>query len=124
MVKLAVEFRWKLLLTLFPSKSSSKISFQTSPEVRHQFRRKLRQLHSGNRWCLKILGKESKNAPKSKEYRKNENQEDVNGEKLTVKKWWIFGADFSRFTQSFSQFIRDINGDKKKHLVIDDLFHG
>ena len=22
------------------------------------------------------------------------NQEDVNGEKLTVKKWWIFGADF------------------------------
>ena len=40
----------------FPSKRSSKISFQTSPEVRHQFRRKLRQLHSGNRWCL---GKQS-----------------------------------------------------------------
>ena len=38
----------------FPSKRSSKISFQTSPEVRHQFRRKLRQLHSGNRWCLEI----------------------------------------------------------------------
>ena len=38
----------------FPSKRSSKISFQTSPEVRHQFRRKLRQLHSGNRWCLDI----------------------------------------------------------------------
>ena len=37
-------------------------------------------------------------------------QEDVNGEKLTIKKWWIFGADFSRFTQSFSQSIRDING--------------
>ena len=36
----------------FPSKRSSKISFQTSPKVRHQFRRKLRQLHSGNRWCL------------------------------------------------------------------------
>ena len=35
----------------FPRKRSSKISFQTSPEVRHQFRRKLRQLHSGNRWC-------------------------------------------------------------------------
>ena len=34
----------------FPSKRSSKISFQTSPEVRHQFRRKLRQIHSGNRW--------------------------------------------------------------------------
>ena len=41
-------------------------------------------------------------------------QEDVNGEKLTVKKWWIFGADFSRFTQSFSRLLRDINGDKKK----------
>ena len=40
-------------------------------------------------------------------------QEDVNGEKLTVKKWWIIGADFSRFTQSFSRFIRDINGEKK-----------
>ena len=39
--------------------------------------------------------------------------EDVNCEKLTVKKWWIFGADFSRFTQSFSRFIRDINGEKK-----------
>ena len=41
------------------------------------------------------------------------NQEDVNGVKLTVKKWRIFGADFSRFTQSFSRFIRDINGEKK-----------
>ena len=40
----------------FPSKRSSIISCQTSPEVRHQFRRKLRQLHSGNRWCLKIVG--------------------------------------------------------------------
>ena len=38
----------------FPSKRSSKISFQTSPEVRRQFRRKLRQLHSGNRWCLNM----------------------------------------------------------------------
>ena len=56
MVKFAVEFWWKMVLTIFPSKRSSKISFQTSPEVRHQFRRKLRQLHSGNRWCLeKIL---------------------------------------------------------------------
>ena len=39
MVKFAVEFWWKMLLTIFPSKISSKISFQTSPEVRHQFRR-------------------------------------------------------------------------------------
>ena len=50
----------------------------------------------------------------------NLSQEDVNGEKLTVKKWWIFGADFSRFTQSFSRFIRDINGEK--NLVVDDFF--
>ena len=41
-----------MFLAIFPSKKSSNISFQTSPEVRHQFRRKLRQLHSGNRWCL------------------------------------------------------------------------
>ena len=45
-------------------------------------------------------------------------QEDVNGEKLTVKKWWIFGADFSRFTQSFSRFTRDINGEKKISLLL------
>ena len=44
-----------MLLTICPSKRSSKISFQTSPGVRHQFRRKLRQLHSGNRWCLTSL---------------------------------------------------------------------
>ena len=25
---------------------------------------------------------------------RDEPQEDVNGEKLTAKKWWIFGADF------------------------------
>ena len=47
-------------------------------------------------------------------------QEDVNGEKLTVKKWWIFGADFftvwCRFFTvyaDFSRFLRDINGEKK-----------
>ena len=55
MVEFAVECWWKMLLTIFPSKRSSKIPFQTSPEVRHQFRRKLRQLHSGNRWCLEFL---------------------------------------------------------------------
>ena len=44
-------------------------------------------------------------------------QEDVNGEKLTMKKWWIFGADFSRFTQSFSRFIRDIDGEKNISLL-------
>ena len=48
--------------------------------------------------------------------------EDVNGEKLTAKKWWIFGADFSRFMQSFSRFIRDKNGEKKKSRVIDMIF--
>ena len=47
-------------------------------------------------------------------------QDDVNGEKLTVKKWWIFGADFSWFGADFftvyadfSRFVRDINGEKK-----------
>ena len=50
-------------------------------------------------------------------------QEDANGEKLTVKKWWIFGADFfhtqsfSRFARSFSRFIRDINGEKKTKMI-------
>ena len=39
----------------FPQQRSSKIYFQTSPEVRRQYRRKLRQLHSGNRWCLYLL---------------------------------------------------------------------
>ena len=50
-------------------------------------------------------------------------QEDVNGEKLTVKKWWIFGADFSRFGADFftvyadfSRFVRDINGEKSISL--------
>ena len=54
MVKFAVEFWWKMFLTIFPSEWSSKISFQTSPEVRHQFRWKLRQLHSANRRCLRL----------------------------------------------------------------------
>ena len=53
----------KMLLTIFPSKRSSKISFQTSPEVRHQFRRKLRQLHSGNRWCLTMCWQANTNTP-------------------------------------------------------------
>ena len=35
-----------------------------------------------------------------------------------------FGADFFTVYADFSLFIRDINGEKKKHLVIDDLFHG
>ena len=48
-------------------------------------------------------------------------QEDVNSEKLTVKKWWIlvpifygfFGADFFTVYADFWRFIRDINGEKK-----------
>ena len=46
--------------------------------------------------------------------------EDVNGEKLTVKKWWIFNADFfmvwCRFFTvyaDFSRFVRDINGENR-----------
>ena len=51
-------------------------------------------------------------------------QEDVNSEKLTVKKWWILGADFFTVYTEFSRLKRDIHGEQKKHLVIDDLFHG
>ena len=40
-------------------------------------------------------------------------QEDVNGEKLTVKNGGFLVPIFSRFTQSFSRFIRDINGEQK-----------
>ena len=48
-------------------------------------------------------------------------QEDVNGEKLTVKKWCgflvpifsRFGADFFTVYADFSRCIRDINGEKK-----------
>ena len=43
----------------------------------------------------------------------------TNGEKIL----WIFDADFSRFMQSFSRFIRDVNGEKNISLF-DDLFHG
>ena len=51
--------------------------------------------------------------------------EDVNGEKLTVKKYGGFLVPiFHGLRRSFSRFIRDKNGEKKKHLVIDDLFHG
>ena len=55
------------------------------------------------------------------------NQEDVNADKLTVKKWWIFGADF--FTV-YAEFFTVYKGHKrwKKNLVIDDfsrlVFHG
>ena len=37
----------------FPTKEARKPPSKTSPEVHHQFRRNLRRLHSGNRWCLK-----------------------------------------------------------------------
>ena len=58
-------------------------------------------------------------------------QEDGNGEKLTVKKWWLFGcrffhgfgADFFTVYADFSRFVRDLNGEKN-HLVMDELFHG
>ena len=55
-------------------------------------------------WSPFPRNQSTKNPEKSREI-----QEDVNGEKLTVKKWWIFGADFfhglvpifSRFTPIF-----------------------
>ena len=57
-------------------------------------------------------------------------QEDVNGEKLTVKKWWIFGADFFTvwcrffFTvyADFSRFVRDINGEQKNFSLSMSFF--
>ena len=43
-------------------------------------------------------------------------QEDVNGEKLTVKKWWIFGADFftvwCRFFHGLRRFFTVYKGHK------------
>ena len=46
-----------------------------------------------------------------------ENQEDVNGEKLTVKKWWIFGADFftvwCRFFHGLRRFFTVYKGHKR-----------
>ena len=44
-------------------------------------------------------------------------QEDVNGEKLTVKKWWIFGADFftvwCRFFHGLRRFFAVYKGHKR-----------
>ena len=92
------------------------------------------------------LGRESSfccTKKKSPENRKNKvnlrpplchslNQEDVNGEKPNGEKmvdfWCQFfsrsSANFFTVYADFSRFVRDINGEKKKHLLIDDLFHG
>ena len=44
-------------------------------------------------------------------------REDVNGEKLTVKKWWIFGADFftvwCRFFHGLRRFFTVCKGHKR-----------
>ena len=47
-------------------------------------------------------------------------QEDINGEKLTMRKWWIFGADlFHGLRRVFHGFIRDVNGAKtSRYLMI------
>ena len=68
----------------------------------------------------KVTCKRKSTAPKRQFFatRRALIHEDVNGEKLTVKIWWIFGVDFSRFTQSFSRFIRDINGEKNISLLM------
>ena len=47
----------------FPQQKKLENLLETSPEVRHQFRRKLRQLHSGNRWCLQCTGKQMRIPP-------------------------------------------------------------
>ena len=41
-------------------------------------------------------------------------QEDVNGEKQTVKKWWIFGADFFTVYAEFFPVYKGHIGEKKK----------
>ena len=55
-------------------------------------------------------------------------QEDVNGEKLTVKKWWIFGADFftvwCRFFHGLRRFFTVCKGHKrwKKNISLLMIF--
>ena len=51
----------------------------------------------------------------------DQNQEDVNGEKLTVKKW-ICGADFFTVYAEFSRFVRDVNGEKKPSRYLMNFF--
>ena len=52
-------------------------------------------------------------------------QEDVNGEKLTVKKWWIFGADFftvwCRFFHGLRRFFTVCKGHKRRNKKIISL---
>ena len=84
-------------------------------------------------WCCE--GQEVPQRAETPKIQSNEKvtfqEEDVNGEKLTVKKMVDFWCRFfhglvpifSRFDADFSRFVRDING-KKKLLVIDELFHG
>ena len=49
--------------------------------------------------------------------REDFSQEDVNGEKLTVKNWWIFGADFfavwCRFFHGLRRFFTVCKGHKR-----------
>ena len=42
-----------------------------------------------------------------------QNQEDVNGEKLTVKRWWIFGADS---VSVYAEFFTVYKGHIEKRL--------
>ena len=64
-------------------------------------------MHAMCSWRLFILAEPP--TPKS--------QEDVNGEQLTVKKWWIFGADFftvwCRFFHGLRRFFTVYKGYKR-----------
>ena len=54
----------------------------------------------------------------------HENPEDVNGEKLTVKKWWIFGADFfAVYAELFTVSKGHINGEKIMEIPPGLLHH-
>ena len=82
-----------MFLTIFASRRSSKISLQTSPEVRHQFRRKLRQLHSGNHSLFGIFS-----CRDSLGWSTNRTGENRTGDPLTVHSWalpWTPSWDLS-----------------------------
>ena len=60
MVKFAMEFWWKMLLTIFPQKEARKSPSKLRLKFATSFAKKLRQLHSGNRWRLKVWFGEEK----------------------------------------------------------------
>ena len=85
--------------------------------------RKVSATFSRSLKCWEFQGKYKNAFLFADRFRKYENslgtniQEDVNGEKLTVKKWWIFGADFftvwCRFFHGLRRFFTIYKGHKR-----------